>query len=98
MVPHSSQRSTAGEEGLRVTSRQAGKLSSHSAPWDTPLVTLGGRDGWMLPPDWDYGGPSCSVKTSGVRVVWALLFFFLIVVYSLAAPGLCSSAFQLPII
>lgn len=35
MAPHSSQRSTAGKEGLRVTFHQAGRLSSHSAPWDT---------------------------------------------------------------
>lgn len=46
----------------------------------------------MLLPDWDYGGPSCSLKTSGVRVVWGLVV--LIVAYSTAAPGLCSSAFQ----
>lgn len=26
-------------------------------------------------PDWDYGGPSCSLKTSEVRVVWGLFFF-----------------------
>lgn len=60
-----------------------------------PLATLGGWDGWMLLPDWDYGDPSCSLKTSGVRVVWGLVF--LIVAYSTAAPGLSSPAFQLHI-
>lgn len=49
----------------------------------------------MLLPDWDYGDPSCSLKTSGVRVVWGLVF--LIVAYSTAAPGLSSPAFQLHI-
>lgn len=38
MVPHSSQRVTAGEEGLRATLCQAGKLPSHSVSWDPSVV------------------------------------------------------------
>lgn len=90
MVPHSSQRSTAGEGGLRVTATKQGGCPPILLPGTPPLATLGGWDGWMLLPDWDYGDPSCSLKTSGVGVV-------LIVAYSTAAPGLCSSAFQLHI-
>lgn len=43
MVPHSSQRITAGEEGLRETLRQAGKLPSTLLP-GTPAVVEGMAD------------------------------------------------------
>lgn len=38
------------------------------------LATLGGKHGWMLLPDADYGGFSCSLETSAFGVACSLVW------------------------